>query len=81
MRVLDYFMVEDRPVIVDRPGGAAWEWSRGHWRDVVGSVEYIYTEGVQLEREAFVQQYPYAALELLDPALTPSQTRSQPLAS
>ncbi len=77
MRSFAYFKVEDRPVIVDRPGGAVWEWSFGEWRDTPSPVEKIYAEGVQLEREAFVQAYPYAALELLDLASAPSRAMSQ----
>ena len=80
MRVFDYFTAEDCPVIVDRPEGAAWEWSRGQWRDASSSIDKIYAEGVQLEREAFVEAYPHAALELLDAASAPSQEIS-PLAS
>jgi len=66
MGVFDYFEVEGLPVIVDRFEGVAWEWSRGRWRQAPHLVEQSYKAGERLKAEAFVEAYPYAAIELLE---------------
>ena len=67
MRAFDYFQLEERPMVVDREADAAWIWSRGEWREAPELIETVYSAtGAQMERDAFVHQFPFAALELLE---------------
>lgn len=64
--VLDYFEVDERPVVVDRRGDAGWIWSQGSWQSTPDLVEKSYTIGHSLTQDAFVSKFPYAALALLE---------------
>ena len=64
--VLDFFEIDDRPVVVNRNSDAGWVWSVGAWQGDNTLVERCYSQGRSLSQEVFVHRFPYAALALLD---------------
>ncbi|MBS0476756.1 MAG: hypothetical protein JSR28_16625 [Proteobacteria bacterium] len=63
----EFFEVEDRPVVVSIVGnsGQAWVWRDGRWRNAPGLFIKSALEGMELSREAFVEQFPEANLAAL----------------
>lgn len=68
MAHFDYFLSEQRPTVVHRATDTAWEWAGGEWRQRAGErvVSLIYENGAQMDRDAFVQNYPFVVVKLLE---------------
>ena len=63
---LDFFEVNERPVVVDRTQGVGWVWSRGAWQNSPDVVEECYSQGHRMEEDVFVGRFPFAALALIE---------------
>ena len=64
--ILDFYELEERPVVVSRVSDEGWIWNDGSWTGDHSLLELSRAKGVSLSQEAFVRRFPHAALALLD---------------
>ena len=74
MSAIDYIELGDAIVVVERDTDNAWMWNRGKWKDEPELVPRCYQEGRLLDRDTFIRQHPFAAIELLDLLPPPEQS-------
>lgn len=73
-QILDFFEVDETPVVVDRASDTAWVWRQGGWQASASMVEQSYLRGTRISQNNFVQRFAYAALALLETS-RPSRLR------
>ena len=66
MQVFEFYVIDDSPVVINRPSDSGWMWCRGAWQEDRVLIERCYEKGRPLSEEDFVRQFPYAALALLE---------------
>lgn len=64
--MLDFFAIDDRPVVINRGAEIGWMWREGSWKGDADLADTIYAEGERLSETDFVHRFPYAALALLE---------------
>ena len=64
--ILDFYELEERPVVINRVSEEGWIWCDGSWVGDHSLVQLSYIKGLRLSEEAFVRRFSHAALALLD---------------
>lgn len=64
--ILNFYVVEGRPVVIDGITHEGWVWEGGSWIKDLDLAQISFRKGWLLSQDDFVRRFPQAAMALLD---------------